>query len=471
MPFEPWFVFPPEVNARRLQGHSGGALQAGAKYQNLATRLATDAVTFLGNMKELFVVTPGQVGDAIMSSGTKQAKYVEGQAAKAAATGAQLAGVGNAAMVARATLIPEYLVAQNRAIFKEAAANSWWSPPAAAVATAAGATYAVMWTVNALAGTGFDAAAAAGSQPIPMMTPLPSLPGGVRGVPSVPKALMPEKMITNSPAISSALRDSQSVAKQLITPVDGVRAGGLGSGRGMPQVAGNPGAWASRGGIPTLDGKSAMGSYPGAGANGLLGSTHTSGSNLSTLPSYSPSGSGMAGGMPVGTGMAGTGARSGIGSLSFNHQAGSSGSLRIGGGGGARGMRAAGTGSGLGSGSSAGAGTGAGTGAGAGAGTPGAAVRGGALGGSAGMNAEKALGGRMGPAYSGVSATDKTLTTVGNQTRAGTTGAMGPGMAGRRGGHATEEKAGQVSYIAKEVSFESLEKKRAFDKKQRDLFD
>ena len=86
------------------------------------------------------------------------------------------------------------------------------------------------------------------------------------------------------------------------------------------------------------------------------------------------------------------------------------------------------------------------------------------------MNAEKALGGRMGPAYSGVSATDKTLTTVGNQTRAGTTGAMGPGMAGRRGGHATEEKATQATYIAKDVSFESLEKKRAFDKKQRDLF-
>ena len=87
------------------------------------------------------------------------------------------------------------------------------------------------------------------------------------------------------------------------------------------------------------------------------------------------------------------------------------------------------------------------------------------------MHAEKALGGRMGPAYSGVSATDKSLTTVGNQTRAGTTGGMGPGMAGaRRGGHATEEHATQASYIAKDVSFESLEEKRARDKKQRELF-
>ncbi|PZP03612.1 MAG: hypothetical protein DI609_00670 [Corynebacterium urealyticum] len=459
MPMEPWFVFPPEVNARRLAGHSGGALQAGAKYQSLAAKLSTDVVGFLTNMKDIAVATPGHVADAIAHSGTKQAKYIEGQAANAAATGAQLTGVGNAAMVARASLIPEPVIAQNRAVFREAAKNAWWSAPAAAVATAAGATYAMMWTINALAGTGFDTAATLGSQPIPMLSPIPSLPGGVRGVPSTPKALMPSKMITNSPAVSAALQDSQAAARQLITPADGLRAGGLGSGRGMPQVAGNPGEFAARGGVPQL------GAY---NPQGMAGSTHTTRSSLASLPSYSPSGSGMSGGMPVGATGLGTGARSGIGSLSFNHSGSGSGSMRIGGGG-VRAARAAGTGSGLGSG--AGSSSGAGAGAGAGAGSPTAAVRGGALGGSAGMHAEKALGGRMGPAYSGVSATDKSLTTVGNQTRAGTAGGMGPGMAGaRRGGHATEEHATQASYIAKDVSFESLEEKRAHDKKQRELF-
>lgn len=464
MPVEPWSIFPPEINARRLDGHAGGALQASTKYQQLAGKLATDAVTSMSNIKDLALSNPGHVADALVASGTKQMNYIEGQAANAMGTAAQLAGVGQASMAARAMRVPDAIIQQNRALYHQATANAWWSPAAAAVAAAAAAAYASMWQVNALSGTAFDTAAVAGSQAIPMVSPIPSLPGGVRGVPTSPKSLVPTNVIKDSPAISNALRESQSAARQMITPVDGLRGGGLGSGRGMPQVAGNPGGLAARGGIPKLE------SYTPAG---LPGSTHTTRSSLASMPSYSPSGSGMSGGMPLGAGMTGTGtgARSGLGSLSFNHSGpgGASGSLR-GGSSGLRAGRAAGAGSGLGSGAGSSAGAGAGTGAGS-AGSPSAAVRGGALGGSAGMHGEKALGGRMGPAYSGVNAADKSLTTVGNQTRAGTAGGMGPGMAGaRRGGHAHDEHATQASYIAKDVSFESLEEKRAHDKKQRELF-
>ena len=455
MPVEPWSIFPPEINARRLDGHAGGALQASTKYQQLAGKLATDAVTSIGNIKDLALSNPGHVADALISSGTKQMNYIEGQAANAMGTAAQLAGVGQASMAARAMRIPDAIIQQNRALYHQATANAWWSPAAAAVAAAAAAAYASMWQVNALSGTAFDTAAVAASQALPMASPVPSLPGGVRGVPSSPKSLVPTSVIKDSPAISHALRDSQSAARQMITPVDGLRGGGLGSGRGMPQVAGNPGDLAARGGIPKLE------SYSPAG---LPGSTHTTRSSLASMPSYSPSGSGMSGGMPVGAGMTGTGARSGLGSLSFNHGGSGGGSARVAGLGRSMGSR---SGIGTGTGSGAGSGTGAG-----GAGSPAAAVRGGgALGGSAGMHGEKALGGRMGPAYSGVNAADKSLTTVGNQTRAGTTGGMGPGMAGaRRGGHGTEEHAAQASYIAKDVSYESLEEKRAHDKKQRELF-
>ena len=456
MPVEPWSIFPPEINARRLDGHAGGALQASTKYQQLAGKLATDAVTSIGNIKDLALSNPGHVADALIASGTKQMNYIEGQAANAMGTAAQLAGVGQASIAARAMRIPDAIIQQNRALYHQATANAWWSPAAAAVAAAAAAAYASMWQVNALSGTAFDTAAVAASQALPMASPVPSLPGGVRGVPSSPKSLVPTSVIKDSPAISNALRDSQSAARQMITPVDGLRGGGLGSGRGMPQVAGNPGDLAARGGIPKLE------SYSPAG---LPGSTHTTRSSLASMPSYSPSGSGMSGGMPVGAGMTGTGARSGLGSLSFNHGGSGGGSARVAGLG-----RSTGTRSGIGTGAGSGTGSGAGTGA-SGAGSPAASVRGGALGGSTGMHAEKALGGRMGPAYSGVNAADKSLTTVGNQTRAGTAGGMGPGMAGaRRGGHGTDEHATQASYIAKDVSYESLEEKRAHDKKQRELF-
>lgn len=459
MPVEPWSIFPPEINARRLDGHAGGALQASAKYQQLAGKLATDAVTSISNIKDLALSNPGHVADALISSGTKQMNYIEGQAANAMGTAAQLAGVGQASMAARAMRVPDAIIQQNRMLYHQATANAWWSPAAAAVAAAAAAAYASMWQVNALSGTAFDTAAVAASQALPMVSPVPSLPGGVRGVPSSPKSLVPTRVIKDSPAISNALRDSQSAARQMITPIDGLRGGGLGSGRGMPQVAGHPGNLAARGGIPKLD------SYNPAG---LPGSTHTTRSSLASLPTYSPSGSGMSGGMPLGAGMAGTGARSGLGSLSFNHGGSGGGSARVAGLG-----RSMGTRSGIGTGTGAGSGTGTGASGAGGAGSPAAAVRGagGALGGSAGMHAEKALGGRMGPAYSGVNAADKSLTTVGNQTRAGTAGGMGPGMAGaRRGGHGTEEHATQASYIAKDVSFESLEEKRAHDKKQREMF-
>lgn len=468
MPVEPWSIFPPEINARRLDGHAGGALQASAKYQQLAGKLATDAVTSINNVKDLALSNPGHVADALIASGTKQMNYIEGQAANAMGTAAQLAGVGQASMAARAMRIPDAIIQQNRALYHQATANAWWSPAAAAVAAAAAAAYASMWQVNALSGTAFDTAAVAGSQALPMVSPIPSLPGGVRGVPSSPKSLVPTSVIKDSPAISNALRDSQSAARQMITPVDGLRGGGLGSGRGMPQVAGNPGDLAARGGVPSLNpavnpaANPALESYNSAG---LPGSTHTTRSSLASMPSYSPSGSGMSGGMPMGAGMTGTGARSGLGSLSFNHGGSGGGSARVAGLG-----RSTGTRSGIGTGAGSGTGSGAGTGA-SGAGSPAASVRGGALGGSTGMHAEKALGGRMGPAYSGVNAADKSLTTVGNQTRAGTAGGMGPGMAGaRRGGHGTDEHATQASYIAKDVSYESLEEKRAHDKKQRELF-
>lgn len=465
MPVEPWSIFPPEINARRLDGHAGGALQASAKYQQLAGKLATDAVTSINNVKDLALSNPGHVADALIASGTKQMNYIEGQAANAMGTAAQLAGVGQASIAARAMRIPDAIIQQNRALYHQATANAWWSPAAAAVAAAAAAAYASMWQVNALSGTAFDTAAVAGSQALPMVSPIPSLPGGVRGVPSSPKSLVPTSVIKDSPAISNALRDSQSAARQMITPVDGLRGGGLGSGRGMPQVAGNPGDLAARGGVPSLNPavNPALESYNSAG---LPGSTHTTRSSLASMPSYSPSGSGMSGGMPVGAGMTGTGARSGLGSLSFNHGGSGGGSARVAGLG-----RSMGTRSGIGTGAGAGSGAGTGASGAGGAGSPAAAVRGGALGGSAGMHGEKALGGRMGPAYSGVNAADKSLTTVGNQTRAGTAGGMGPGMAGaRRGGHGTEEHATQASYIAKDVSFESLEEKRAHDKKQRELF-
>lgn len=479
MAMEPWFLYPPEANYRRLSGSSAGSRAAAQTYRAMSVAIIEDGQEQYSNAMQLAEANIGAVGEKIEQVGRDQLRYSEQLAVQAFQAAGQLNSVADRADSTRAWRVPLSIIENNKMWQKTAMEQMWWNPSAPVILASAVAAYGAMWATNATVGTVFDVAATVQSLPVEVKSPPMSvtygtlLPKTIAGGPATidrnglntllnqitrpeqaGQLLTPSAPQTMSPAVQNALANSESVAHQMIRPIDGLRGGGLGTGDTMPYVGANPTQAYPRGGIPEL-------------------STQTTRGGLATaqrgdIAAFNPAAAtGMRPGLTPGMG-------SGSG-------AGSSG-LRM------PGLSGSGLGSGLsGSGLS---GSGLGSGAGSGATSPVAARTGGALGGmragGAGAGAGAgSVGGRVGPAFTGVSPMDKTLgsmqqaggttgtaagagaNTVGQQARGGV-GPMGMG----RGNQQQREQSGSAAraYVAQEVSFTSLKDEEELARRRDDMF-
>lgn len=488
MAMEPWFLYPPEANYRRLSGSSAGSRMAAQTYQAMSASIIEDGQEQYDNAMQLAEANIGAVGEKIEQVGRDQLHYSEQLSAQALQAGRQLNSVANRADSTRAWRVSLPVIENNKMWQREAAKQMWWNPAAAAIYATAVAAYGAMWVTNATTGTVFDVAATRQAIPVQVKSPPVSvsygtnLPKTIAGGPtSIDRAdlnallrqitrpeqagqlLTPSASQTMSPAVHNTLANSESVAHQMIRPIDGLRGGGLGSGNTMPYVGANPTQPYPRGGIPELSTQTTRGGLATADRADVVGF------NPSTTTNMRP---GLTSGMGSGSGSGTSGLRM-------------SGS-RLGSGSTTSGLRMPGlSGTGLGSGAGSGVGSSA-------AGTsPLSAARAGAGGSIGGMRAGGAgagagsVGGRMGPAFTGVSPMDKTLGsmqqagasagtgsgagsgTVGQQARGGT-GPIGMG----RGKQQQQEKSGSgaYAYVAQEVSFTSLKDEEELARRRDDMF-
>lgn len=466
MAMEPWFLYPPEANFRRLSGTSAGARSAATTYYAMSQAIRADGDEQYRNAQQLAEANVGAVGEQVLRVGSMQQRYSDTLATQAWAAGTQLKDVAERADATRAWRVPMSIIENNKLWQKEAMKQMWWNPAAPAVLAAAVAAYGAMWTINATTGTVFDVAATRNALPVEVMSPPMSVSYGtnlekatvgtaqaidrsqLHGLLSqitrpeqASKVLTPPAAQTMSPAAQNALANSEYVAQQMIRPIDGVRGGGLGSGETMPYVGANPTIAYPRGGVPTLTTQTTRGDLATAQRADM-----TAFSPMATTPGLRP---GMSTGM-------GTGA-------------------------GASGMRIPGF-SGLGTGAGGAHATGTSP---ASALRAGMASKAGSIGGMrAGGAGAGALGGRVGPAFTGVSPADKTL---GAMQKAGSVGAttgsgagtvgtqgrgvgMGPMGMGRGQQQQRSQSSGTHAYIAQEVSFTSLKDEEELARRRDDMF-
>lgn len=485
MAMEPWFLYPPEANFRRLSGSSAGAKAAAGTYYLMAAAIAEDGQEQFDNAMQLAEANIGAVGEKIEQVGRDQLRYSEELALQAFSASTQLNAVANRADSTRAWRVPLSIIENNKMWQREAAKQMWWNPAAPAILAGALTAYGAMWAANATTGTVFDVAATRQAMPVEVKSPPMSvtygtnLPKTIAGGPtSIDRAdlnallnqitrpeqagqlLTPSAPQTMSPAVQNALANSEAVAHQMIRPIDGLRGGGLGTGDTMPYVGANPTQAYPRGGIPELSTQTTRGAL----ATAQRGDVAAFNPAAATASGMRP---GLAPGMGSGSGTGSSGLR-------MPGMPGMSGS-------GTSGLRMPGL-----------SGSGLGPGAGSGATSPVAARAGGALGGmraggagaGSGVGAGS-VGGRVGPAFTGVSPMDKTLGamqqagatsgtaagagsgTVGQQARGGV-GPMGMG----RGNQQQREQSGPGThaYVAQEVSFTSLKDEEELARRRDDMF-
>lgn len=511
MAMEPWFLYPPEANYRRLSGSSVGARSAASTYQVMSAAIAEDGHEQYTNALELAEANIGAVGEKIEQVGRDQFLYSEQLSLQASQAGAQLDAVANRADSTRARRVPMSIIENNKLWQKTAMEQMWWNPAAPAILASALTAYGAMWAVNATTGTVFDVGAARQAMPVQVKSPPMSVTYGtnlpktvVGGTTSIDRAdlnallkqiarpeqasqvLTPSAPQTMSPAVQNALANSEAVAHQMIRPIDGLRGGGLGTGDTMPYVGANPTQSYPRGGIPELTTQTTHGALAPVADRADLAAFNPAAGGM--RPGVAP---GMSQGMSQGTsqgtsrGMTqgmGTGPRYGTGAGTK-----------------AAGMRMPGFNrSSLGSGAGSGAGAGSGSTspisaarAGGGAGSLGGMRSGGALGGmraggtgtGAGAGAGS-VGGRMGPAFTGVNPMDKTLGSIQQAGSTGTTAGSGTGTVGQqarggvgpmgmgRGNQQQREQSGSGAraYVAQEVSFTSLKDEEELARRRDDMF-
>ena len=473
MAMEPWFLYPPEANYRRLSGSSAGARAAAGTYYTMAAALIVEGQDQYANAKQLAEANIGAVGDGIGRVGLDQMRYSEELAMQARDAAVQLNSVANRADNTRAWRVPLAAIENNKLWQKTAIRQLPWNPAAPAILSSALAVYAGMWTINASTGTAFDVNAMRNSLPVQVKSPPMSVAYGtnvtvpkVDGATSLERAdvnsllrqitrpeqagvpLTPPAPNTLAPEVQNALANSEYVAQQMTRPIDGLRGGGLGTGETMPYVGANPTQAYPRGGIPSLSTQTTRGA--------------TATAERGDVAAFNPTTT--------------TGARPGVGtSLGTNAGLGSGTGAR----GGTSGLRMPGLSGvkGLGAGTSSTSPVAALRAGGAGAGSVGGMRAGGSGAGS--------VGGRVGPAFTGINPADKTLGamqkggavgatagagagTVGQQARGMGVGPMGMGRAGQQ--QQRGQSGGQHAYIAQEVSFTSLKDEEELARRRDDMF-
>lgn len=492
MAMEPWFLYPPEANYRRLSGSSAGARSAASTYQVMAAAIAEDGHEQYANAMELAEANIGAVGEKIEQVGRDQLRYSEQLSLQAFQAGMQLNAVANRADSTRAWRVPLSIIENNKLWQKTAMEQMWWNPAAPAILASALTAYGAMWSVNATTGTVFDVAAARQAMPVQVKSPPMSVTYGtnlpktvVDGLTSIDRAdlnallkqitrpeqasqiLTPSAPQTMSPAVQNALANSESVAHQMIRPIDGLRGGGLGTGNTMPYVGANPTQAYPRGGIPELSTQTTRGALATAQRSDLAAFNPATAGGM--RPGVAPSMTqGMTQGMSHSMG-SGLGSGTGTGTKSTG--------LRMPGFNGSR----IGSGAGAGSGSTSPLSA---TRAGGGSGALGGMRAGGAGAGAGARAGAGSVGGRMGPAFTGVNPMDKTLGSMQQAGSTGTTTGSGTGTVGQqarggmgpmgmgRGNQQQREQSGSgaYAYVAQEVSFTSLKDEEELARRRDDMF-
>lgn len=250
MSMEPWFLFPPEANFRRLEGTPSPARAAAAEYHEMAAGFHSEAQNQYNNAMALAESNIGHVGEKIEQVGRAQREYINELAQQAHVAAQRLTDVADKSDITRKFRIPLEAIEENKAWQEAAKAQLPFNPAAPAILAAALAAYGAMWTINASAGTAFDTAAVKNSLPVSISPPPMSLALNSPHVGQMTETLGQLPMQTHGPAVTKSLTDSQAVAQQMITPINGLRGGGLGSGRTMPYVGANPTLGYPRGGMP-----------------------------------------------------------------------------------------------------------------------------------------------------------------------------------------------------------------------------
>ena len=504
---ENWISFPPEVNYGRLEGSNTGLDSAWNTYIKINRSFSEYIETHNQTSKNLADANLGEMSEAIANLNARNASYVSGVRALSSNNVLRMRILAFKSDTARWKRIPLPVIEACKAAGKAAATQAWWNPLAASAKVANDVAYQAMWQMQAHTGTSYDVSANIVSEDITLRNPpysvrYDSTDARTQALMSEAKSLGSPELINRvtpqytqsifpstpagyvSPDMQRMLNNNQYMMNQMVAPHNGLRMGGLGSGKSMPYVGTTPAIAASygRGGVPAfstspqytgsravMPGRTSLGSYGGTTARGSM-PTYNPQAYLKnpSMPGYT------AGVKPGMTGMPGytAGVKPGMpgynaaglkpGMPGFESMAKRGFTMPAFGGGGSGGM----------------------------AGGPLRAGSLGGFGGGGGGGGGRTLGGRVGPAFSGINAMDKTLagsgarslvgapassgtspSTVGSQAASGARGAGMGGMPMRGGGQQDKEKKTTQSYVAKEVTFESLEKEEALNKRRKDMFD
>lgn len=330
MPTEPWWSYPPEVNASRILGAGPFTWYAAAgAWGMMAAEVAAAQAIFTTQNGIQATVIQGATAASIASKIEPFSTWLAAMHAEATRAALENKSVGDAYVGTVTTTVPLPLVTANRAAAAAAAASSFIVPnPALPILEA---QYAGMQVQNATSMTTYDTLIQTATQPR-TFTPPPRLvdagavaaagdpgaifhggglqlqqalqraasaiqsPSFVQNLQNQAHAALPQMAqdFLSSPAAippqalgqaANALSPAAGYLNQMAAPIGGVRGGGL-AGPGMP--LGAMGADQPRGGLPL----------------GAMGSGNSSGSSTGALRSGAgasgmPARVGGGGGMPM----------------------------------------------------------------------------------------------------------------------------------------------------------------------------
>lgn len=348
---EPWWSYPPEINAGRLIGPGAGTwFAASGAWATMAAQVQAAQAVFIAQNTMQVAATSGGVSLSVNNTLPQFGAWLEAMFAEASRSAIETQNIGLSYLTAQATTVPLPVVQANRA----AAAASYTSNlmgvpnPAGPILDA---QYAAMHTQNAVSMSSYDIASRASSMPRSFV-PAPRLvmPGageaagldeagahmrnvGESFVDRVSSAVPDHGAMqaqfaeaASSPMVSQYMSTAGGVApqamamagqtmmpvnsymSQMATPVGGVLGNGLGSGS---YPLSSTGGTAARGGLP-LGGLS--GTTAGSGALGGLGGGLAAGPGAATASSMAKSPIGALPGVGGGGGGMGGGSR---GSMPF----------------------------------------------------------------------------------------------------------------------------------------------------------
>lgn len=362
MPTEPWMAYIPEVNATRINGPGAFSwVTAATTWGQMAVSASMAKKAFEAQNAIQVATIDGLGSQAIAAKIGPFSEWLNKMEALAMRGAHENRSIGESWVAARTSMIPEAVIAANRAALAAATASAWAAPTMTAEVMRLEAEYSGFWTHNAGTMTSYDEAISAASMPRTYPAPPQLNGGGASGGVSkasdmvnqatsavnkatqqasheVNKAISGAKAAMGNPqhvsaAMQSAGAHAAQVMGQIATPVGGVNATGLGGGVGAAMSPVTNGATTmAHGGLPL-----GMGMGHGMGMAGGQ-----------TMPAFHGGTGHSAGGMSGGSaaGLVGGGAAGGSGASSLRGGGATSPSASGGSAAGLSGARSGGSGSG-----------------------------------------------------------------------------------------------------------------------------